>query len=308
MNFYIHDETSAFRLEIRGDLCATEAKNCEAAWRTAASTIGDRELVIDVRSLSSVDVAGCTLLAQWRQAGARFIAASVMIRTVIRTIVGVEAVLVAGDAAPVHWQDIIDSTVARSEVSLHSSGAAARATPCSEHVRTWEDSAVVSNANGLSQVRAQILAGYPANRTGEFCSVQVDDHRLYTVSREARAAYVPEFAAGLRSRGVISEIFTITWFLLTGGRLIIERKSFGLASRVPAPIRWAAALVVQFSREKSLAADLRCLVASIEECETGGPSAASFEPVFVDAKACDPGFQGCPGNPQLGRSAAGTRN
>src|SRR6185369_2549538 len=71
--YRIHDGASQFRFQLEGPLAATDVSELDQCWRTAASTIGGRPLVIDVTELTSVDDSGRELLNRWKDAGARFI-------------------------------------------------------------------------------------------------------------------------------------------------------------------------------------------------------------------------------------------
>jgi len=83
--YYLHDEPSAFRLELAGALSVSNLAEVERVWRTGSSTLGTRSFVVDVDSLTSVDDAGRRLLARWTQIGATFIAESSEARLIVQS-------------------------------------------------------------------------------------------------------------------------------------------------------------------------------------------------------------------------------
>jgi anti-anti-sigma regulatory factor len=84
--YYLHDEPSAFRLELAGVLSSGNAAELERVWRTGSSTLGTRAFVVDIDSLTSVDDAGRRLLARWRQLGAALIGESGAARSIAESI------------------------------------------------------------------------------------------------------------------------------------------------------------------------------------------------------------------------------
>jgi hypothetical protein len=88
LRFYIHDRVTSFCIEIEGDLSGKGVSQLEESWRTAASVIGNRPLVIAVGNLTSVDSAGHALLGKWRAAGAQFAAKSPSAKTWIAAVTG----------------------------------------------------------------------------------------------------------------------------------------------------------------------------------------------------------------------------
>jgi len=85
--YYLHDEPSAFRLELAGALSAGNLAEIERVWRTGSTTLGTRAFVVDVDSLTSVDDAGRRLLARWTQVGATFIAESSEAKLIVQSVV-----------------------------------------------------------------------------------------------------------------------------------------------------------------------------------------------------------------------------
>ena len=73
--YYIHDGSKAFRFRLLGQLSATGARDLELAWETAHSTIGSREIVMDVTRITWIDAGGQELLRAWKMRGAKFVVA-----------------------------------------------------------------------------------------------------------------------------------------------------------------------------------------------------------------------------------------
>jgi hypothetical protein len=76
LQYYLHDEPDAFRLELSGSLSGDGARSVYQAWRTALSIIGMRTTVIDITYVADVDDRGRRLLRFWRRHQARIVAAS----------------------------------------------------------------------------------------------------------------------------------------------------------------------------------------------------------------------------------------
>ncbi len=68
----IHDSAAEFRLVIRGNVTANEAKEVEQCWHTAESIIGRRSFVVDVSGVAAADAEIADLLARMDESGARF--------------------------------------------------------------------------------------------------------------------------------------------------------------------------------------------------------------------------------------------
>ncbi len=68
--YYIHDGIASCRLQLLGELTEAEIADLNGCWRTAKTTLGSRELVLDLHALKSVDEAGKQWLAGMAQEGA----------------------------------------------------------------------------------------------------------------------------------------------------------------------------------------------------------------------------------------------
>ena len=86
--FYMHDGPKAFRFELSGSLAGTDVNKIKQAWRTAASTMGERILAIDVTFLKSIDEMGRELILEWMDKGARLIANSPASRMLVESVTG----------------------------------------------------------------------------------------------------------------------------------------------------------------------------------------------------------------------------
>ena len=73
--YRIHDGASQFRFQLQGPLASADVPELDQCWRTAASTINGRPLIIDMTAVTSVDKSGRELLDRWKQAGASFVEA-----------------------------------------------------------------------------------------------------------------------------------------------------------------------------------------------------------------------------------------
>src|SRR5262245_47264194 len=88
LQYYMHDEPDAFRLELSGTLADRAAQDVYHAWRTALSIIGKRSVVVDLTYVSAADPYGRALLRLWRGAGARIVARSTESRALVESILG----------------------------------------------------------------------------------------------------------------------------------------------------------------------------------------------------------------------------
>jgi len=73
-SYYLHDGSHAFRFQLRGRLSLETVRDLEQAWRTASSTIGERQVVFDISDLTTIEASGQNVLLRWRERGALLIA------------------------------------------------------------------------------------------------------------------------------------------------------------------------------------------------------------------------------------------
>ena len=72
--YYIHDSVDTFRIELVGELTASEVEELTGCCQTASATIRRRQVVLDVRRLKSVDEGGRSWLSNMAAQGARYAA------------------------------------------------------------------------------------------------------------------------------------------------------------------------------------------------------------------------------------------
>ena len=85
---YRHDGAAAFGVELAGDISDEGARRLEQDWRTASSVIGDRQLIVDITFVTSIEKEARILLARWHASGARLIANSNDSRSLAQSILG----------------------------------------------------------------------------------------------------------------------------------------------------------------------------------------------------------------------------
>ena len=83
----IHDSFRAFRLKLQGEISGSCLRETELCWRTAASTIGDREFVVEVAGVPpEADAKG--LFMRMYQAGAHLVAETPAAAALVAQITG----------------------------------------------------------------------------------------------------------------------------------------------------------------------------------------------------------------------------
>jgi hypothetical protein len=68
--YYIHDGIHSCRLQLLGELTEADLADLNGCWRTAKTTLGSRQLILDLHALKSVDEAGKQWLAGMAQENA----------------------------------------------------------------------------------------------------------------------------------------------------------------------------------------------------------------------------------------------
>jgi ABC-type transporter Mla MlaB component len=71
--YYIHDTVDACRFQLIGELTDADIDELQGCWRTAKTTLRDRKLVLDLRSLNRLDDAGTSWLASMAAEGAEYV-------------------------------------------------------------------------------------------------------------------------------------------------------------------------------------------------------------------------------------------
>jgi hypothetical protein len=88
LQYYIHDDSDALRLELAGSLSGAGAQSVYQAWRTALSIIGGRPLVIDITFVTEADELGLKLVEVWHRSEVRIITVSPESRALVQPILG----------------------------------------------------------------------------------------------------------------------------------------------------------------------------------------------------------------------------
>jgi hypothetical protein len=88
LQYYMHDEPDAFRLELSGVLESASARDVYHGWRTALSILGARQFIVDLTYVSAADEYGRALLRLWRRKGVRVVARSPESRALVESILG----------------------------------------------------------------------------------------------------------------------------------------------------------------------------------------------------------------------------
>jgi hypothetical protein len=76
LQYFVHEDPAALRLELAGDLNYELAHQLEQDWRTAPSAIGARPLIVDLSFVTDADETGRALLERWNATGAKLITKS----------------------------------------------------------------------------------------------------------------------------------------------------------------------------------------------------------------------------------------
>jgi hypothetical protein len=76
LEYYIHDNRSAFRLKLAGSLGGAGVKSVHDAWRTALSTLRGRPVIADISLVTAFDTEGHELLMLWHEAGVHIVGPS----------------------------------------------------------------------------------------------------------------------------------------------------------------------------------------------------------------------------------------
>ncbi len=87
-HYYMHDGPSAFRFEVAGVLSAKAARELEQAWRAASSIVNGRALIVDLSYVTEADEAGLSLLRDWHERGAQFIAGRPPASGIVESVTG----------------------------------------------------------------------------------------------------------------------------------------------------------------------------------------------------------------------------
>jgi hypothetical protein len=149
--YYMHDGPDAFRFELTGRLSEDAARDLEQAWRTAASTIGKRRVIIDLSGLTGIGRDGHELLDRWAGEGAQL--AVVNHRAAARLQPMIDRPVTVLTAAAVPTSGPVARAALWCAVFLTLVSPTNAATLRQETVNVWED--YVQNANVQIQDRVK---------------------------------------------------------------------------------------------------------------------------------------------------------
>jgi len=117
LQYYIHDDMDAFRLELSGSLSGEGARSVYQAWRTALSIVGERPLIADISFVTDADEGGRGLLHLWHRHGVRIKAATAESCALAESILG-EPFSVAAPTPRIGWlQRLTVAILGRSAVA-----------------------------------------------------------------------------------------------------------------------------------------------------------------------------------------------
>lgn len=82
LQYFIHNDTDALRMEMSGSLTGLEARQAYEAWRTATILAYQQRLVVDISHLTDADETGGAILRAWQRGSARIVASSAASRAI----------------------------------------------------------------------------------------------------------------------------------------------------------------------------------------------------------------------------------
>jgi len=110
LNYYLHDGSSEFRIQLAGHLSQSNARDLEEAWRTASSAIDGKGLIVDLSHVTSIDASGCELLDKWHAQGAKLVVNSSEANARIRLMSSVAITLLDPIPNPSTWLRVREAT------------------------------------------------------------------------------------------------------------------------------------------------------------------------------------------------------
>jgi hypothetical protein len=112
LQYYIHDDKDALRLELSGSLGGTGARSVYHAWRTALSIVGERPVIADITFVTDADEGGRDLLHLWHRHGVRIKAATAESYALAKSILG-EPFSVAAPTPGIGWFQRLTASIRR---------------------------------------------------------------------------------------------------------------------------------------------------------------------------------------------------
>jgi hypothetical protein len=125
--------STAFRLELAGNLNRQGVCRLDHDWRSVSSVIGDRTLIIDMTFVTGIDQEGRALIVRWNREGAQLIANSKASRALAESILG--RPLPEAPAAEPTWLAMILLLLATIAFPVETNAATLK----SDTVTAWDD-------------------------------------------------------------------------------------------------------------------------------------------------------------------------
>lgn len=88
LRFYVHDGSASFRIELIGNIHAKDIGELEGCWRTARSSLNQKQVVLDLRGLTGASEEGRHWLTSMYQQGVALLAESVFSRKIAEELTG----------------------------------------------------------------------------------------------------------------------------------------------------------------------------------------------------------------------------
>ena len=104
LTYYLHDESSEFRIQLAGELLEGDVCDLDQACLTAATVFAGRTMVVDLTHLNRVDSAGRELLERWHSCGARLVARASQAAARFHAMTSAPVVVLAATAKTAVWR------------------------------------------------------------------------------------------------------------------------------------------------------------------------------------------------------------
>ena len=86
LQYFIHDDFDAFRMEISGGFVGRAAQKAYESWRSALVLARRDRFVVDISHVTEADEQGRAVLQAWRRQDARIVASSAVSRKIANSI------------------------------------------------------------------------------------------------------------------------------------------------------------------------------------------------------------------------------
>jgi len=148
LQYYLHDDFDAFRIELAGSLSGGSVEGVYQAWRTALSVLTGRKVIVDITFVNTADERGRSLLRLWRRKGARIVARSPESRALAADTVG-EPVLDTPASPKMSWLARVMKSLFRPVAAIATIPAQANKPACGDD----EGERETNQLNALSRSR-----------------------------------------------------------------------------------------------------------------------------------------------------------